>query len=150
MELNEYYQKRHYIDLDTIYELTLADSSKIAAHNNVNKIACKKLQEYLQELFYGNNPDYDGLRQKVTETVMQKYIEKYEESKQINLSTLGDASPESILDNLDKIIREKHDWFKHNIYIKRETLELRLKKVNELIEKSYSNLKDIKNIDALT
>lgn len=99
------------------------------------KTECETLSNYLTEVLYDKGKSPQG-NSKINKIVEQAY--EYHTKKALDNFQLG-AKHHYTPEQVGKIARERHESTKHKNYIKQQTIESRIKKVEKLLEQIKTN-----------
>lgn len=141
MTFGEYYElKGQGLSPHMILEEAHADMLS-TARKGISASECKKLETFLNQLFYpkkykGNaNKYYDT----VNDLIKSAYKEEYDKvlDKDFNIGSKDGSYTAGDINNLYKVSREKYETFKHTDRIYFETLEKRKKNLENML----SNIK---------
>lgn len=150
MTLYDFFIQKEYQNAENI----LIKERKAMIQNAEKRLTMYKqstdsLEKYLNQLFYPKNT----VDKKLTEQYMNRVVQAYENYTQKKLNNtnfsmdqeLTLASPEAGF----KMLRERWEYFTHKEKIQRNTLETRLKKVEEMIQKLPDLKSAIDNYDEI-
>lgn len=159
MNFQEYYQNLSRSNIKPSQSLEESRNNILKRLNGKASVEdCKNLQDFFNHAFYPEKyGDGDGSQyyNKIIKAVEAAYQEQYD--KKLNNFSMGASSITYgyNADELPKLIREKYEDFNHKEKIYVSTLELRLKKVKDLLQEidinnADENIKEIgKNLDFL-